>query len=102
MFPDSPRGRLEWAVTESLIVLGIFLFWVAIAVAVTILLRLLFLPFQLIGREIFLPLAEFGPTMITGFWSVVVPLTIVTATLYVFVRAGTLLVDYYRWTAPEA
>ncbi|SDR42182.1 hypothetical protein [Natronobacterium texcoconense] len=95
MLPESPRDRLEWAITESVVIFGILLFWVGVAAVVTIVARLLTLPLELLDIHLLLLHAEFGRA-ITGLWGVVVPLTIVTATLYVIVRAGGLLIDYYR------
>lgn len=97
MLPDSPRDRLEWAITESLIVAGILLFWVGVAAAVTVVTSLLALPFRALGSPIPLPFVGFS----NGLWAAVVPITVVTASLYVLVRAGELLIDYYRQTARQ-
>lgn len=95
MLPETPRGRLEWAVRESLVVLGLLAFWVLVGVAVTLLAGLLALPYQLLGGWVFRPLVVVSRNVV-GFWSVVVPLTVVTASLYVLVRAGVLLLDHHH------
>ncbi|MEY7849505.1 hypothetical protein AB7C87_09960 [Natrarchaeobius sp. A-rgal3] len=94
MFPDSPYGRLEWAIRESLIVFGILLFWVAVAFVVSVGVGLLLFPLDLVGLSTIGPLHELtGAT--TLLWNAVVPMTTVTAALYVLVRAGTMLIDHH-------
>lgn len=69
---------------------GILLFWVAVAVALTIVLLVLSVPFALF---------RFGaPGLpIAGLiWTIVGPLAFLNAALYGLVRAGTVIVDHYR------
>ncbi|ELY95220.1 hypothetical protein C483_01184 [Natrialba hulunbeirensis JCM 10989] len=93
MLPDSPSDRLWWAISESFVLFGIFLFWVVVTTVMTIAVRLFFLPFELLDIVV-PPIPAFVQT-ITGFWSLVVPLAVLTGLLYITVRGGTLLIDYY-------
>ncbi|OIB59153.1 hypothetical protein [Natrialba sp. SSL1] len=94
MLPDSPSDRLWWAISESVVLFGIFLFWVAVTTVMTIAIRIFFVPFELLGFVA--PPAPAFVQPITGFWSLVVPLAVLTSLLYIIVRGGTLLIDYYE------
>jgi len=89
--PDSVEGRLRWAVTESLVIAGVFLFWMALAVALTLALSVFTLVLRGVNVHTTYALRDFG-----AIWPVVVPLAFATTALYVVVRAGTLLVDHYQ------
>lgn len=92
MLPDSPRERLEWAITEASILFGIFLFWAGVVAAVVVLANLLTLPFLLFDLPIVTP-----PGLATSSaWTIVLWMTAVTSTLYVLVRAGGLLIEQYH------
>lgn len=94
MLPETPRGRLRWAIDESLIFLGILVFWIVVVGVVTVLLAVLALPYQLLGGPVFRPLVEIA-RLGGDAWAAVLPLTVVTSSLYAIVRGGTLLIDYY-------
>lgn len=98
MLPDSPRDRLEWAITECLVVFGIFAFWTGIAVVASIATTLLVPVLFLVGPDAATPDLVW---LTDGLWTAVVPLTIVTSSLYVLVRAGELLIDHYRRPVAE-
>ncbi|THE63728.1 hypothetical protein D8Y22_16645 [Salinadaptatus halalkaliphilus] len=92
MLPDSPRGRLRWALSESLIVAGIFLAWIAVAITATIVLRVLTFPFRvLLGQS---PLPADVLLSVTVLGNAVLAIGMVTSLLYVAVRAGTILLEY--------
>ncbi|ELY97486.1 hypothetical protein C482_12724 [Natrialba chahannaoensis JCM 10990] len=93
MLPDSPSDRLWWAISESVVLFGIFLFWVAVTTVMTIAIRIVFLPVELL--DISMPSTATFFQSLTGFRSLVVPLTVLTGLLYITVRGGTLLIDYY-------
>lgn len=97
MLPETARERLEWAIRESLVVLGILLFWIGAILAVSIALWVLSLPYQFTGIRIFRPLVELG-RLSDGLWVSIIPLTMVSASLYVFARVGELLIDHYPET----
>ncbi|WP_049924689.1 hypothetical protein [Halopiger djelfimassiliensis] len=102
MLPDSPLGRLEWAFRESLVIFGILLLWVGVAIVATLATRIFGITveatIELIGGQAVPPMAELL-RLTEHLWEAVVPITLVTATLYVLVRAGTLLIDHYHRTA---
>lgn len=90
LYDDGARSRTLWAIREGLIVGGILLFWVVIAVVLTVVVFLISLPFAL---------ARIGPpgfAVVSIVWTFVGPLAFLNASLYVLVRAGTVLVDHYR------
>lgn len=95
MLPETPRGRLRWAIEEAFVILGILAFWIVAIGAVALLLALLTLPFQLLGLRLFRPLFEFARS-VPGMGTAVLPLTVLTASLYVLVRGGSLLIDRYH------
>lgn len=100
MLPETPRGRLAWAIDESLVILGILVFWIGVVVVVTIGLSILALPFQLLGEPILRPLADLARAG-RDLWVGVFPLTVISSSLYVLARVGELLVDHYVRTVGE-
>lgn len=100
MLPDTPRSRLEWTVKESLVFLGVLLFWVAVFVVVALVLGLFALPYQLLGEPAFRPLVEVARVG-DDLRAAVIPLTLLSSSLYVLVRAGMLLIDHYADTRPD-
>ncbi|MEE6211401.1 hypothetical protein U3A55_14735 [Salarchaeum sp. III] len=89
--PDSIIGRLRWALGESLVVAGIFAFWILLAPALNTALGLLTRVLAALDVHAVYLLDD-----LTVLWPTVVPLAFVTAVLYTVVRAGTLLIDHYR------
>lgn len=90
LYDDGVRARTLWAVREGLVVGGIVLFWVGIAVALSVVLLVLSVPFAI---------TRFGtPGLpVAGLvWTLVGPLAFLNASLYVLVRAGTVVVDHHR------
>lgn len=94
MLPETPRERLAWAIRESYVILGIFLFWIGVALVVSIALGILALPYQLTGGPMFRPLLEMT-RLGDDIWAGLIPLTVISASLYVFARVGELLIDHY-------
>ena len=94
MLPETPRKRLEWAIRESIVILGLLLFWIGAVLAVSLVLWVLALPYQLTGGRIFRPLVEFS-RIGDGLWAGIIPLTTISASLYVLARVGELLIDHY-------
>lgn len=94
MLPDTPRDRLRWALSESLIVAGIFLAWLAIAIGATIALQILTFPIRfLLGYS---ALSPDGLLSVSVLGNAVLAIGLVTSLLYVAIRAGTMLIDYSR------
>lgn len=97
MLPETARGRLEWAIRESTVVLGILLFWIGVVLAVSIGLWILTLPYQFTGGRVFRPLVELTRAG-DSLWVGVVPLTSISAVLYTLARVGELLIDHHAET----
>ncbi|QDX39639.1 hypothetical protein [Salarchaeum sp. JOR-1] len=89
--PDSLVGRLRWALGESLVVAGIFAFWILLAAALNTALGILTRVLAALNVH-----AIYVVDDLAVLWPTVVPLAFVTAVLYAVVRAGTLLIDQYR------
>jgi len=93
--PASPRGRLRWALSEALVVAGIFLFWVGVAALLVVAMSLLTATIELLQiRQLRLLHAFLDRTDFV--WAAVLPLSLATTTLYVLVRTGTVLVEQYQ------
>ncbi|NGM69477.1 hypothetical protein G6M89_10745 [Natronolimnobius sp. AArcel1] len=100
MLPESPQARFRWALTESLIIFGLFAVWALIVASVRFLSQLVIaLSHSFIGP--LHPLFELLNAT-SRLWTVVVPVAAITASLYVLVRAGTLLIDHYVETADNS
>jgi hypothetical protein len=100
-FPTSGRDRLRWAVGECLVLASILLVWIGVALLVQLALTVVGFATVTLGLE---ALAE--PIIRVTYrgsvlWSAVTALALVTATLYVVVRAGTILIAHYRRPASE-
>ncbi|AXR82168.1 hypothetical protein [Natrarchaeobaculum sulfurireducens] len=93
MLPNSTRGRLRWALSESVVVAGILFAWIVVALVVTVAFRVLTLPFRLL--DVPLPLSEVLLS-VSVLGNAILVVTLVTSLLYVLVRAGTLILDYRR------
>ncbi|NIQ57977.1 MAG: hypothetical protein GWN71_32775 [Gammaproteobacteria bacterium] len=96
--PESPRGRLRWALRESLVIAGVLLGWLALGVALLALGGLLGLTLHVIGLR---PLRLVAVVLERSavLWPAFSAVAFATVALYVVVRAGTLLIDHYRATA---
>lgn len=93
--PDTPRGRLRWALREGLVIAGILLFWLGVAVVLTGGLSLLSVALHVIGVDALRLVADL--LLRTEFlWPLVSAAAFATVGLYVVVRAGTLLIDHHR------
>lgn len=97
MLPETPRDRLRWALSESLIVAGIFLAWIIVAIGATIALQVLTFPARFLLGHSALPPGALLSVAVLG--NAVLAIGLVTSLLYVAVRAGPLLVDYSRTRA---
>lgn len=89
------RDRLRWALGEAAVLAGIFGFWLVVGVALTALLSGLAVMLRVFRVEQARLLYELL-TRIEFLWPAVVALTLATATLYVVVRAGTLLIARFQ------
>jgi len=89
--PTSLVGRFRWALGESLVIAGIFAFWILLAAALNTALSILTYALALLDVHAIYLLDD-----LAVLWPTVVPLAFVTAVLYTVVRAGTLLIDHYR------
>lgn len=90
LYDDDVRSRTLWACREGFVVGGILLFWVVIAVVLSAVLMVLSVPFALFR------FGAPGLPVTALVWTIVGPLAFLNASLYVFVRAGTVIVDHYR------
>lgn len=95
--PESPVGRLRWALGESLVIAGILLFWAVTAAVLWLSVTLLRVVFARLGAPTLRILYELLQRT-DALWPAVSTLTIATTTLYVLVRSGTLLIDRCRAT----
>lgn len=94
-FPASSRDRLRWAIGESLVIAGVFLFWLGVALVLMLVLNLLALLTVTLGLERWVDPFMRAVYEVDFLWSAVTSLSVISATLYVIVRAGTVLVDRY-------
>ncbi|OVE84376.1 hypothetical protein B2G88_08150 [Natronolimnobius baerhuensis] len=93
MIPESPQGRFRWALSESLILVGIFAAWAVITALVGILSQL---SLALLRPVLSLPHPLFELLQATGgVWRIAFSVATLTACLSVLVRAGTLIVSHY-------
>lgn len=95
MFPDTTAGRLRWALREALVVAGILLFWVGVALALSLFTGVVRLLMETVELRALLRLYEFlqeGGLL----WMAITPLTGVTVSIYGLARVGTVVVDHYR------
>lgn len=96
--PDTPRGRLRWALHESLVIAGVLLFWVGLALAVSLaaaLLRVVLARLPVRELRLLVDLLQ----RLDFLWPGLTSVATAAVGLYVVVRAGTLLIDHYRTTA---
>jgi hypothetical protein len=85
---DTVEARVRWAAREGVVLLGILAFWLVAFVASVV----LFVA-HVAGLR---PVTAFASTLQHSLWAVLVPLVAANASLYAFVRAGTVLIDHYR------
>lgn len=97
MLPETPRDRLQWALSECLIVAGIFLAWFIVAIGATIALQILTFPVRSPLGHSAQPPDTLLSVAVLG--NAVLAIGLVTSLLYVVVRAGPLLVDPSRTRA---
>lgn len=90
LYDDDARERTRWALREGLVLGGILLFWVALAVALSLVLIAVSVPFALVRWR------APGLPVIAVVWTLVGPLAATNAVLYALARVGTVLVDHYR------
>lgn len=93
MLPNSTRGRLRWALSESVVVAGIVFAWIVVALVAIVALRVLTFPFRLLDLP--LPLSDVLLS-VSVLGDAILVVTLVTSLLYALVRAGTLITDYRR------
>ena len=93
MLPTSTRGRLRWALSESVVVAGIVFAWIVVALVAIVALRVLTFPFRLLDLP--LPLSDVLLS-VSVLGDAILVVTLVTSLLYALVRAGTLITDYRR------
>lgn len=96
--PETARGRLRWALHESLVIAGVLLIWLAIGVALLGLAALLSLALHVVGLRPLHVVAELLERSAV-LWPAFSAVAFATTALYVVVRAGTLLIDHYRSAA---
>lgn len=94
-FPRPFRARLRWVVRESLLVAGIFLFWIGIALLLLAVLGIVAVLIRELRLEPLRFVYEFASRR-ELVWAAVTQLALATTGLYVLVRAGTVLIDRYR------
>lgn len=99
-FPQSLRQRFRWIVHESLLIAGIFLFWIGIGLALLLVLGIiavLIREFHLVPLEFVYEFASRSEYL----WAAVTQLALATTGLYILVRTGTILVDRYQSRAED-
>jgi hypothetical protein len=92
----STRERAQWAVREGAVLLAVLGFWVAAFVAVLTVVGVLLFVVRTLRLEALRLAYEFLETLQRNLWAVLVPLVAANASLYVLVRAGSVLLDRYR------
>lgn len=90
LYDETVRSRSLWALREGLVVGAILLFWGAIAVALTVALFVISVPFLFLGR------GSTTLTIVSLVWTLVGPLAFLNGSLYVLVRAGTVILDHHQ------
>lgn len=94
-FPDGLQSRFRWAIRESGLIAGIFLFWILFGVIfrfVGFVIAFIIQTLQIDQLRFVFEIIERSEAV----WALVVPLASATAGLYVLVRAGTILIDRYQ------
>ncbi|MFC4245515.1 hypothetical protein ACFOZ7_00605 [Natribaculum luteum] len=94
-FPQPLQQRFRWAIRESILIAGIFLFWIGVGLLLVSLLGAFVFVAQVVnvGPSRFLyELSRQSGVM----WAAVTQLASATTGLYVLVRAGTILIDRYQ------
>ncbi|WP_435346072.1 hypothetical protein [Haloarchaeobius sp. HRN-SO-5] len=94
-FPQSFRQRLRWAIRESLLIAGIFLFWVGVGLVLMAVLSIVAFLIRTARLDSLRFVYEFARRS-AFVWTVLTPPATATAGLYVLVRAGTILLDRYQ------
>lgn len=90
LYDRSVRSRTVWALREGVVVAGILLFWVAVALALTVVLFVVSVPFVLS------PVRSPGLPVTGLVWTLVGPLAFTNAALYALARVGIVVVDHHR------
>ena len=94
-FPETLKDRMRWAIQESILIAGIFLFWMVVGLLLLVVLGLI----AVLIRTFQIEQLRFVYRFVredSAVWAAVMPLATATISLYVLVRAGTILIDRYR------
>ncbi len=95
-YAGTVRERVRWAVREGAVLLGVLAFWLAVFLALVAVVSVVLFVIRTLQLEPLRFVYEFLEDLQRGLWAALVPLVAANASLYVLVRAGTVLIDHYR------